>query len=132
MGNVNYSEAPAKVYQNLGLGGFVDSGFSLPSYSSGNLAWGDYNNDGRVDLLVTCLTGTAQKITKLYRNTGSGMVDSGVTLPQKGGVSVAWVDANCDAVGTVEMSWRVALDEGSLATIGARPMGFLIKNLNPA
>ena len=46
--------------------------------------------------------------------------------------SAAKMQAAIDAVGTVEMSWRVALDEGSLATIGARPMGFLIKNLNPA
>ena len=59
------------------------------------MAWGDYDNDGNVDLLLA-----AQSGTYLYRNDGKGgFTDSGVKLPtifNDYNVSLAWGDYDRD------------------------------------
>ncbi len=68
----------------------------LPGVYQGSVAWGDYDNDGRLDFLLTgCCAGS-----QLWRNTGSGF--SNVTasvapgLPGVGDSSVAWGDFDND------------------------------------
>lgn len=71
-------EMPGNLYVNDGKGHFVDRGTESGTSLSGSgrrqggmgTTWGDYNNDGRFDLLVTTFT---QEPKSLYRNDGQGL-----------------------------------------------------------
>src|SRR5262249_17019785 len=47
----------------------------LPGVADGSLAWADFDNDGRLDFLVTGLTNGATKLSQLWRNTGNGFTN---------------------------------------------------------
>ena len=91
------------LYRNNGAGGF-DRIFTgpIPNQGSGvslGSAWGDYNNDGKLDLFVA----TDQGNNFLYRNEGNGAFTTITTAPvgTDGGSSVnsvgcAWGDYNND------------------------------------
>jgi hypothetical protein len=70
----------------------------LPAVYLSSVAWGDYDNDGRLDFLITGNAGSI--ISQLWRNTGSGF--SNVTanvapgLPGVYNSSVAWGDYDND------------------------------------
>jgi hypothetical protein len=89
-------------------GGFVnvtDTAFppnSLPIISAGTVDWGDYDNDGLLDFLLTGVTRSPERISQLWRNTGNGFVnvtDSAFppdSLPGVGKSSVSWGDYDND------------------------------------
>ncbi len=85
--------------QTFGLG-FVPIPIpGLPGGFSGSVAWGDYDNDGRLDFLITGQP-NGPNFSQLWRNTGSGF--SNVTasvapgLPGVAQGSVAWGDYDND------------------------------------
>jgi hypothetical protein len=61
------------------------------------VAWGDYNADGQLDLLVAGDNGS-QPVTKLYRNTRSSFTDSGLSLPGIQDGAATWTDYNNDGL----------------------------------
>ncbi|MEN6626844.1 MAG: FG-GAP-like repeat-containing protein [Candidatus Sumerlaeia bacterium] len=90
------SVCAVKIYRNLQTGRFADSGIALPAVSTSGLAWGDVNNDGRVDLAFTGGTDTG-KLSKLYLNGGGGkFTDSGVALPTSLDPALSFADMNND------------------------------------
>ena len=84
-----------RVYLNDGHGTFAASEIALPGYSSGAAAWGDYDGDGDLDLALSGQT-DAGRATKVYRNTGATLEDSGATLVGVDEGSLAWGDADGD------------------------------------
>jgi len=89
----------AKVYRNDGSGVFTDIGAGLTGVLSESVAWGDYDNDGDLDILLTGFTGFGggNEIAKVYRNDGSGaFTDIGAGLAAVGGGSTAWGDFDND------------------------------------
>src|SRR6185436_18674896 len=42
-----------RLLRNDGAGGFIDLNAGLTGLAYGDLAWGDFDNDGRVDLFIT-------------------------------------------------------------------------------
>ena len=52
----------------------------LPGVLTGPVAWGDYDNDGRLDFLLTGHTGSGARIAQLWRNTGSGFTNVTATV----------------------------------------------------
>jgi alpha-tubulin suppressor-like RCC1 family protein len=74
----------SKIFQNRGDGDFVEISVSLPAYLDAHAVTLDYDNDGRLDVLLMGRVGTpfADVYAKLYRNAGEGsFVDSGIELP---------------------------------------------------
>ncbi len=69
----------------------------LPGVGDGSLAWADYDNDGRMDFLITGLTNGSSRTSQIWRNTGSGFTNVPVAgLPGNFDNSVAWGDYDRD------------------------------------
>ncbi len=65
-----------KIYRNAGSDAFVDIGATLLNVSWGGVAWGDYDNDGDPDLLIT-----GGSVFRIFRNDGGAFSDANATLP---------------------------------------------------
>jgi hypothetical protein len=88
----------SKVYRNNGNNTFTEqTGIALTSVSDGSTAWGDYDNDGYLDILLTGYSGTSY-ISKIYRNNGNNTFteQTGISLPGIRFGSVAWGDYDND------------------------------------
>ena len=83
----------SQVYRNDGGGSFTDIGAGLIGAYHSSVAWGDYDNDGDLDILLSGYFSAA----KVYRNDGGdAFTDIGVVLPEVGESSVAWGDYDND------------------------------------
>ena len=89
-----------KLYRNDGSGGFSDVQAGLPGRANGSVAWGDYDNDGDLDVLLTGdrEAGSTPFLSEVYRNDGGGRfaaIEAG--LPGLGWRSTgAWGDFDND------------------------------------
>jgi hypothetical protein len=93
-------QTTAALYHNDGKGSFTDvtagSGLDVPIYGTG-IAIGDFNNDGRIDVFITCVGPN-----HLFQNEGSGrFVDvtesAGVSgLPTDWSTCATWIDYDND------------------------------------
>ena len=88
----SYGDHVSKIYRNDGNDVFTDIHANLVEVSSGSLAWGDYDNDGDLDIVLTGFTEF-----KIYRNDGSDtFTDINAELISWGAGSVAWGDYDND------------------------------------
>ncbi|MEG3997409.1 MULTISPECIES: FG-GAP-like repeat-containing protein [unclassified Microcoleus] len=96
------------LYRNSGSIFTPDFSAELPGVTDGSAAWGDYNKDGKLDILLTgdSLSG---KITKVFGNTGSGFSDEAFALPGVSDGSAAWGDYDNDG----DLDILLAGDTGS-------------------
>ncbi|MCC6348387.1 MAG: VCBS repeat-containing protein [Candidatus Eisenbacteria bacterium] len=90
------------LYQNDGTGNFVPIATTLPKVWRGYVEWGDYDNDGMLDLLLTGQPSpnfrADSSITSIYHNDGNGafsLAASGVPHFTRGSVG-AWADFDKD------------------------------------
>jgi hypothetical protein len=97
-GNNTNGNAISQLWRNTG-NGFTNATSSfapdLPGVSESSVGWGDYDNDGRLDLLLTGFN-----IAQLWRNFGSRLINVTTTVaPELGGGNnncVAWGDYDND------------------------------------
>ncbi|MEO8614165.1 MAG: FG-GAP-like repeat-containing protein [Luteolibacter sp.] len=94
-GEGKQNTAFATIYNNTG-GTFSDSGISLLGLSRASAAWGDFDNDGDLDLAMTGQTVGGGVATRVYRNNGGsfGLVPGSFTAVYVG--NVAWADYDGD------------------------------------
>ena len=94
----------SKIYKNNGAGGFsedttAESGLTAVYF--GSVAWGDYDSDGKLDILLTG-NGASYQVAKIYKNNGNGTFSEDTVADQflrgvtAGPGSVAWGDYNPD------------------------------------
>jgi len=109
-------------------GEFSDVGAALVGIEYGAAAWGDYDNDGDLDIVLTGLPGN---IARIYRNTGGLFSDINASLTRVGGSSVAWGDYDNDGdldlilagqAGSI-MTKVYRNDSGAFVDIGAAVIG---------
>ncbi len=89
-----------KIYHNEGAGQFTDINANLTGVTSASVCWGDYDNDGKLDLAFCGERTDGTKITRICRNTGSGFIEQDLGLPGASG-ALEWGDFNFD--GTLDL-----------------------------
>ena len=85
-----------EVWRNAGSDQFANVHAGLPPVDFGSVAWGDYDNDGRLDILVTGFQPSVGWVSQVWRNTGSGFTNINAGLPGVERGSVAWGDYDND------------------------------------
>ena len=108
----------SQVYHNDGGGNFsLNTNAVLPGVVDGSVAWGDYDNDGRLDILITGGTDSGSGISQVYHNNGDGSfsLNTNAVLPGVYDGSVAWGDYDNDGrldilltgdTGTTDTNWN--------------------------
>ncbi|HEX9005926.1 MAG TPA: FG-GAP-like repeat-containing protein, partial [Bacteroidota bacterium] len=89
----------AKIYHNNGNGTFTENTqVKLMPVCIGTAVWGDYDNDGYLDLLYGGVDTLNNQVTKLYHNNGNGtFTENTLTAFHSSSYgSVAWGDFNND------------------------------------
>jgi len=85
-----------ELWRNLGNGTFTNIPTNLPGVSQGAVAWGDFNQDGKLDILLTGYTQTGA-VCQVWQNLGNGSFSNmNVGLPGVYQSSVALADYDND------------------------------------
>jgi len=84
-----------KIFRNDN-GTFTDIYATLPGFRLSSAEWGDYDNDGDLDLLITGDDENSVPHTIIYRNDNGVFTDSGVQLPGIDDGQAIWGDYDND------------------------------------
>ena len=93
---VRTGSAPiSQLYVNDGNGNFYNSNLDFIGVYISSAKWGDYNNDGNLDIIISGYTGSSY-ITQLYKNTGSNTFTPVANIIGLGYSSLDWGDYDND------------------------------------
>jgi flagellar hook assembly protein FlgD len=97
----------SRVYNNDG-GVFTDIAAGLAGVWQGAAAWGDYDNDGDLDLLLTGTDADFVRVARIYNNDGGVFTDIAASLEGVIFSSVAWGDYDSDGDLDILLAGRTA------------------------
>ena len=89
--------AVCQVWRNLGNGSFTNMSAGMPGVSQSSVALADYDNDGKLDIVLAGLDNLSNPICQVWRNTGNWVftnLNAGFTGIYSG--SFAWADFDND------------------------------------
>lgn len=127
-GRTGSGEHPCRIYRNDGRGPsnswlFTDINAGFPAMWQSSAAWGDYDKDGHLDLIITGVNSGGTIFTRLYRNTNGTFVDIGAAFVPVFNGSVAWGDFDNDQ----DLDLIITGDSGQ-----GQPVALLYRNDNGA
>ena len=95
--NSSYLGHLTRIYRNNGNGTFTNINAGLIGIDFASVAWGDYNNDGYLDIALSGSTDSGLIITRIYRNNGNGTFTN-INAGLQGVLfsSIAWGDYEND------------------------------------
>ena len=95
-GNSN-TGAVCQVWKNLGAGSFSNVNVSLPAIHQSAVALADFDNDGRLDIVMAGVDTNTNLLCEVWRNTGNWVFTNlNAGLPGIRFGSVAWADLDTD------------------------------------
>ena len=85
-----------QVWHNDGNGVFtLNSPAALPAAYEGSAAWGDYDGDGKLDILLSGLNNSDNPLTQIWRNNGNGTFSAvNVAMPSIFAGAAVWADVD--------------------------------------
>ena len=100
---------------------------ALVNLNKSAMAWGDYDNDGDLDLALSGLNVNGGKTTRVYKNDPTGTLtwDSTIELEQVSGGGIAWGDYDRDGDQDLALSGWDANWGGRLIVYKNKPTGVL-------
>jgi hypothetical protein len=113
-GSTNNSSngAVCKIYRNAHDGTFTETPAGLPGVYQGTAAWGDYDNDGQLDVLLTgAAVGNTTTAARVFRNDNGNFSELAAGLSASTAGSGVWGDFDGDGrldlavVGTGALSY---------------------------
>lgn len=121
--------AISQLWRNQGNGTFVKTGTSLPGVTQGAVAWGDFDQDGRLDFLLTGYTITGA-VCQIWRNLGNGnFTNINAGLPGIYESSVAWGDFDND--GKLDLALAgLGSDAAPICHVWRNTGNFVFTNIN--
>ncbi len=97
VGKLQDNTSISRIYRNDGSGTFTDISAGLPGLIRGAAAWGDYDGDGDLDIILTGQNSMGVPTSRIYRNDGSGtFTDISAGLVGLRNSAVAWGDSDND------------------------------------
>ena len=85
------------LYRNDGDNQFTPVNSGLPNLGRGSIAWGDYDNDGNLDILLIGVSVSGRTTSYIYHNDGGGIFHLAARLvTSDGSTAVSWVDFDND------------------------------------
>lgn len=109
-GSINDTQCVTKLFINSPEG-FVESDIPLPAVHSGSVKFGDFDNDGWLDLFITGISQEGPRISKIFRNDQAAFSDINANLLAVGNSSVCWGDFNNDGWLDIALSGRTNANE---------------------
>jgi alpha-tubulin suppressor-like RCC1 family protein len=98
-----------RIYRNTGNGTFTNQNATLPSIAFRTIQWGDFDNDGRPDVLLVGETNSVG-LSLIYHNNGDGTFqDSHATLPAFLDATAASADYDNDGRLDVLLTGRLGI-----------------------
>ncbi|HKK61585.1 MAG TPA: FG-GAP-like repeat-containing protein [Bacteroidales bacterium] len=87
----------SKLYTVDYLSGAIDQEVDIPFLKYSSVDWGDYNNDGKIDFIISGKSGN-DDITKVYKNIGNLDFEEEISVNIQGvsNGTCRWVDLNND------------------------------------
>jgi hypothetical protein len=113
------------LYRNQRTGAFSVVNANLIGVSHGAVAWGDFNNDGQLDLAL-CGESATGAVTQIYRNDGGTFTPITSTLPGVSDCSLAWGDVDNDGRSDLLITGNSAT--GAITKIYRNTIGGFIDN----
>jgi|AntRauTorckE6833_2_1112554.scaffolds.fasta_scaffold03552_5 hypothetical protein len=105
-------ELQTLVFSGDGKGNFSSAQLPAPGIEEGEMAWGDYNNDGYIDLFITGKNSEGKAFSGLYEFTGDVFQKTGIAFPSRKYSAAAWGDYDND--GNLDIALSGENDNGSV------------------
>ena len=116
----------SKIYQNNGDNTFSEQvSISLVGISESSVAWGDYDNDGDLDILLTGQPESGPKVSKIYRNEGNSSFteQTSISLTGVSYGSAIWGDYDNDGNLDILLTGYNYMNDGEALSIIYRNNG---------
>lgn len=105
-----------RLFKNNGNGTFSLQPENFEKYSHGNFDWGDYNNDGYLDLLVSGVNDFTNAKLRVYINNGGVSFTKAVDLTAKWLGKASWGDFDNDGYLDIISTGYTSISGGSSST----------------
>ena len=125
-GSDDFDDLNAKIYENTGSG-FTELEDLTTGVRIGSAAWGDFENDGDLDILLAGQDAESNTITRIYRNTdgsNSYTPNTSPTAPTElsttttsGNVSISWSKATDNETPQEGLTYNIQLRTGDGDTL---------------